>query len=73
MADLHKKLAMRRKGISGVKENGTQPSNQATIVSKAGPSNIMDRISSMIPAPPPKPDSSIHSGDDDNDNDSDWD
>lgn len=72
MADLHKKLAMRRKGISGLKENESQQSNSAANVSKAGPSNIMDSISSMIPPPPPKPASSTHS-DADDDNDSDWD
>lgn len=69
MADLHKKLAMRRKGISGVKENESQQSNLIATASKAGPSNIMDSISSMIPAPPPKLDTSTHS---DDDNDSDW-
>lgn len=67
MADLHKKLAMRRKGISGLKENESQ---QNTTAIKTGSTNIMDSISSMIPAPPPKPDSN-HS--DDDDHDSDWD
>ena len=41
MADLHNKLALRRKGISGSKDTG------ATI-------NVMDRISAMIPPPPTK-------------------
>ncbi|KAG4066612.1 hypothetical protein HA402_007248 [Bradysia odoriphaga] len=41
MDDLHKKLALRRKGISGNKEVGQS-------------SNVMDGISAMIPPPPPK-------------------
>lgn len=69
MADLHKKLAMRRKGISGTKENGAQTG--ATSSSMAVPSaNLMDSISSMIP-PPPKPDTSTGNTDR-SDNDSDW-
>jgi WAS protein family homolog 1 len=39
MSDLHNKLMMRRKGISGTKDQG---------------GNVMDKISSMIPPPPPK-------------------
>lgn len=75
MADLHKKLAMRRKGISGLKENESQQGHAAAAtVSKTGPGGIMDSISSMIPPPPPKRAPSNHSDDDDNnDNDSDWD
>lgn len=76
MADLHKKLAMRRKGISGLKENESQQSNvAAATASKTGPSNIMDSISSMIPPPPPKQHSDNEDDDDNNnnDNDSDWD
>lgn len=38
MADLHRKLMMRRKGISG---------------NKAAPGSVMDQISAMIPPPPP--------------------
>lgn len=41
MADLHAKLAMRRKGISGVKANQENGSGSA-----------MDKISAMIPPPP---------------------
>lgn len=74
MADLHKKLAMRRKGISGLKENEAQQSNVASAsASKAGPSSIMDSISSMIPPPPAKHHSDADDDDDNNDNDSDWD
>lgn len=47
MADLHNKLALRRKGISGIKEGQTLPAIE-------NPPNVMDRISAMIP-PPPKP------------------
>lgn len=39
MADLHAKLAMRRKGISGTKPDGDS-------------GNALDRISAMIPPPP---------------------
>lgn len=72
MADLHRKLAMRRKGISGLKEN-EQSSAAATTASKAGPSNIMDSISSMIPPPPPKQHSDDEDDDNNDANDSDWD
>lgn len=41
MDDLHKKLALRRKGISGNKD-------------LAQGMNVMDGISAMIPPPPPK-------------------
>ncbi|KAJ6633415.1 WAS protein family like 2 [Pseudolycoriella hygida] len=41
MDDLHKKLALRRKGISGNKDLGQG-------------SNVMEGISAMIPPPPPK-------------------
>lgn len=64
MADLHKKLAMRRKGISGAKENGSQSTNPAATV--ASSSNLMDSISSMIP-PPPKPETNTDRSDDDSD------
>lgn len=42
MADLHAKLAMRRKGISGVKAN----------LESVGGGSAMDKISAMIPPPP---------------------
>lgn len=68
MADLHKKLAMRRKGISGAKELEAQASSSTVIPSV----NFLDSISSMIP-PPPKPDTSTGNTDrSDNDSD-DWD
>lgn len=40
--DLHSKLQMRRKGISGARENADQPAN------------VIDRLSALIPPPPPK-------------------
>lgn len=40
MADLHAKLAMRRKGISGAKLAGSEPAN------------AMEKVSAMIPPPP---------------------
>lgn len=48
MADLHNKLAMRRKGISGAKENDASGSAGGA----PSASNMIDRISSMIPPPP---------------------
>lgn len=54
MADLHNKLAMRRKGISGAKDiestiNATKATATATSID-AGP-NLINRISAMIPPP----------------------
>lgn len=66
MADLHKKLAMRRKGISGAKEN-QPPIATSTAVPSA---NLLDSISSMIP-PPPKLDTST-ANPDRSDDDSEW-
>lgn len=60
MADLHNKLAMRRKGISGTKD-----------VDYSKP-NMIDRMSAMIP-PPSKGSDSDDSNDNDNDNDDEWD
>lgn len=57
MADLHNKLAMRRKGISGVKE---------TIDSAP---SMIDRISSMIPPPHKRSNDSESS---DNVNEDEW-
>lgn len=58
MADLHAKLAMRRKGISGAK---------AMDDSNGG--NAMDKVSAMIPPPPPVNDISSST----NTEDDDWD
>lgn len=57
MADLHNKLALRRKGISGTRD-----------ADYAKPSMI-DRISAMIPAPSKQSDSDES---DDNENDEEW-
>lgn len=56
MADLHNKLAMRRKGISGAKDSASIPTSSRDNSSPASgkPTNVMDRLSAMIPAPPPK-------------------
>ncbi|CAD7088892.1 unnamed protein product [Hermetia illucens] len=66
MADLHNKLLMRRKGISGAKDQ-----NQPSTSSSSG--NVMDRLSALIPPPPPKTapvaQSSATDGSDEND---DW-
>lgn len=56
--DLHNKLQMRRKGISGARENQE-------------PGNVIDRLSALIPPPPPKMDASTASATDSNDDD--WD
>lgn len=66
MADLHKKLAMRRKGISGAKEIGSQSTNPAATAAAPSSNLIMDSISSMIP-PPPKPETNTDRSEDDSD------
>lgn len=66
MADLHNKLALRRKGISGIKDLQQQ---QQTISLVESPPNVMDRISAMIP-PPPKP--QANSSATDNSDDDEW-
>lgn len=53
--DLHNKLQMRRKGLSGARENQE-------------PGNVIDRLSALIPPPPPKLDASASES-----NDEDWD
>lgn len=56
MADLHLKLSMRRKGISGTKKNENS----------VDPDSTLGKISAMIP--PPEPTNDI----DTNSNDEDW-
>lgn len=56
MADLHLKLSMRRKGISGTKKNENS----------VDPDSTLGKISAMIPPPEPKNDI------DSNSNDEDW-
>lgn len=54
MADLHAKLAMRRKGISGTKPDGDS-------------GNALDKISAMIPPPPSNNDRGSSTNTDDED------
>lgn len=48
MADLHAKLSMRRKGISGSKSD----SSPNVMNKDRGDGSVMDKISAMIPPPP---------------------
>lgn len=66
MADLHNKLAMRRKGISGTKDiestiNASKAA-AATATVNSGP-NLIHRISEMIPPPAHASDSDESDGD----------
>lgn len=55
MSDLFSKLTMRRKGISGSGKTGESSGEKNESSSSGGANSAMDKISSMIPAPP-KPD-----------------
>lgn len=66
MADLHKKLAMRRKGISGTKKDNEQKGNAPAL--SLGQPTLADSISSMIPAPP----TTTKNDDSDQNDDDDW-
>ncbi|XP_061390388.1 WASH complex subunit 1 [Musca vetustissima] len=68
MADLHNKLMMRRKGISGTKDNTTD--NAAASSSISG-NPVISRLSSLIP-PPPVGRTKNASEEDDDSNDTDW-
>ncbi|ESO88459.1 hypothetical protein LOTGIDRAFT_234518 [Lottia gigantea] len=63
MSDLFSKLTMRRKGISGT---GKPEKSESSVTSGGG--SAMDKISSMIPAPPEPSEDASAGGDDD-----DWD
>lgn len=52
MADLHRKLAMRRKGIAGPKDAAQEASSSG---------NVMNKVSAMIPPPPKRAPSSSNS------------
>lgn len=52
MADLHRKLAMRRKGISGTKNDQNATTKETTSGTDGG--GLLSSISSMIPPPPTK-------------------
>jgi WAS protein family homolog 1 len=57
MSDLHNKLQLRRKGISGAKDQGT---------------SVMTKISSMIPPPPPKQQHNSSNSEESEDPENDW-
>lgn len=67
MADLHKKLALRRKGISGTKQDDTKIVSDTSRGNSQG-FNLVESISSMIPVP-------LNSNNESNESDdnSDWD
>lgn len=69
MADLHNKLAMRRKGISGAKDiessiNASRAAIATAATIDSGP-NLINRISAMIPPP-------THGSDSDESDADDW-
>lgn len=67
MADLHRKLALRRKGISGTKQDDCKIVSETSRGNSQG-FNLIESISSMIPVP-------LNSTKENNgsDDDSDWD
>ncbi|XP_013101829.2 WASH complex subunit 1 [Stomoxys calcitrans] len=72
MTDLHNKLLMRRKGISGAKENQDNVrKNESSTTSTPSGNPVISRLSSLIP--PPVARTKIASEDEDDDsNDADW-
>ncbi|XP_037949480.1 WASH complex subunit 1-like [Teleopsis dalmanni] len=66
MADLHNKLIMRRKGISGQKENNNDRS--ASNTTGGGSNSVISRLSALIPAPKNNSDDE----EEDESNDTDW-
>lgn len=69
MADLHNKLLMRRKGISGSKE--TNAGDQSTSSRTPSGNPVISRLSSLIPPPPPVQPRTT-SEDDEDSNDAEW-
>ncbi|XP_075167085.1 WASH complex subunit washout [Haematobia irritans] len=70
MTDLHNKLLMRRKGISGAKDNMNNASKNNTLNTGSPSGNpVISRLSSLIPPPPPK---TKNSSEEDDSNDTDW-
>ncbi|XP_073845569.1 WASH complex subunit washout [Musca autumnalis] len=67
MADLHNKLMMRRKGISGSKDNTDNPS-----ASQISGNPVISRLSSLIPPPPVGGRTKNTSEEDEDSNDTDW-
>lgn len=84
MADLHTKLLMRRKGISGSKENSDisniRNSNNSTAPTNIPSGNpVISRLSALIPPPPPitkqtsrNTATTSEEDDEDDSNDTDW-
>lgn len=65
MADLHKKLAMRRKGISGRKDE--ENAKVQDVPATTDGSGLLSRMSSMIPPPPSKDDTTPNPSEDETD------
>ncbi|XP_059169728.1 WASH complex subunit 1-like [Physella acuta] len=63
MGDLHSKLSMRRKGISGNVKVGEK--SELPAGNSGGASSALEKISSMIPAPPKNSSSAVAAGSDD--------
>ena len=75
MGEISRKLAMRRKGMSGKADQGGNIQNKNVVsnrnVPKPSAGGAMDKISSMIPPPPPTTTNEARNNDDDSDDD-DW-
>lgn len=75
MGEISRKLAMRRKGMSGKADQDGNINNKNVVsnrnVPKPSAGGAMDKISSMIPPPPPTTSNEANNNDDDSDDD-DW-
>ena len=70
MGEIARKLAMRRKGMSGkADQDGGVSNRHVSNPTVPKPSNAMDKISSMIPPPPPTNDAPQKNDESDDD---DW-
>lgn len=65
MADLHRKLAMRRKGISGIQNGPNDAAKEMASTTDGG--GLLSSISSMIPPPPTKDNTSTTVSEDETD------
>lgn len=74
MADLHNKLLMRRKGISGSKDNNDKNTNNSSTATNTPSGNpVISRLSALIPPPPKASNTATTSEEDEDDsNDTDW-
>ncbi|XP_065370371.1 WASH complex subunit 1 [Calliphora vicina] len=78
MADLHNKLLMRRKGISGSKDNpDTKNVNNTTATNTPSGNPVISRLSALIPPPPvtkrtARNTANTSEEDEDDSNDTDW-